>query len=82
MTDESFMTDIDILCEKYNKKVEQSRREGKQEGREEGREEGIQLTLIKSIENVMKSLQCSLEEACRLVGSSLTEYNEAKQLQQ
>ncbi len=30
MTDESFMTDIDILCEEYNKKVEQSRREGKQ----------------------------------------------------
>ncbi len=32
MTDESFMTDIDILCEEYNKKVEQGRREGRQEG--------------------------------------------------
>ena len=69
MTDESFMTDIDILCEEYEEKIEKSR------------QEGIQLTLIKSIENVMKSLQCSLEEACRLVGSSLAEYNEAKQLQ-
>ena len=28
MTDESFMTDIDILCEEYEKKIMQAREEG------------------------------------------------------
>ena len=84
MTDESFMTDIDILCEEYNKKIEQAQKEA-QEAKKEAQvqsEKAIKLALIKSIENVMKSFQCTLEEACKAVGSSLAEYNEAKQLQQ
>ena len=42
MTDESFMTDIDILCEDYEKKIAKAREDGREEGREEGREAGIQ----------------------------------------
>ena len=37
--------------------------------------------MIKSIENVMKALKCSLEEACRIAGASLNEYEAAKELQ-
>lgn len=41
MTDESFMTDIDILCEEYEKKIFQAR--------EEGREAGAEFNLISLI---------------------------------
>ena len=59
---------------------------GEKRGIALGEEKGIALgearAKVKSIENVMKSFQCTLEEACKAVGSSLTEYNEAKLLQQ
>ena len=37
--------------------------------------------LISCIENVMKSLQCTLKEACAAVGSTIEAYNEAKCLE-
>ena len=46
MTDESFMTDIDILCEDYEKKIMQARKEGRVEGREAGIRTGEDFKLL------------------------------------
>ena len=46
-----------------------------------GEAKGVAKQLIVCIENVMKSLQCTLEEACAAVGSTVEAYNEAKCLE-
>ena len=45
---------------------------------ERGRKKGIARTLVKNAETLSRNMPCSLEHACRLLGSSIEEYNEAK----
>ena len=75
-----------LMCNLSQGIKEEALAEGISQGIALGEERGIALgearAKVKSIENVMKSFQCTLEEACKAVGSSLTEYNEAKLLQQ
>lgn len=47
-------------------------------GREEGKELGKMEILVKSVENVMKSLCISMDEACRIIRTSMEEYEQAK----
>lgn len=47
-----------------------------------GEAKGMAKQLIACIENVMKALQCTLEDACAAVGSTVEAYNEAKSVKQ
>ncbi|MCD8364021.1 MAG: hypothetical protein LUC98_13890 [Lachnospiraceae bacterium] len=46
----------------------------------EGRSQGACQNLIHNVDNVMKNLGWSLDEACRVVGSSSEEYQSAKEI--
>ncbi len=50
------------------------------EGMSHGVSQGKSQTLVHSIDNLMKNLSLSLDEACRAVGSSREEYQRAKEL--
>jgi len=49
-----------------------------EEGLEEGIGKGRQKELVKSVEEVMKNFKVSLEEACRGVGVTVDEYEQAR----
>lgn len=51
-----------------------------EEGLEKGTQQGDAARLIKSVEHIMQSLSISLEEACRIIGSTPEEYHKAKEL--
>lgn len=59
--------------------------EGIEEGRElgviEGRQQGTAKQLLMNVNNLSKSLNVSIEEACRLLGITLEEYEQAKKLE-
>ena len=46
---------------------EEGRKEGREEGRKEGREEGTEIANLKSIKNLMETLEISAEKAIDLV---------------
>ena len=46
---------------------EEGRKEGREEGRKEGREEGMEIANLKSIKNLMETLEISAEKAMDLV---------------
>ena len=50
----------------------------KQNAYEAGMEAGMNTARIESIENLMKSLKISAEEACRLLNIAYEEYEQAK----
>lgn len=54
--------------------------EGLERGLEKGTKQGDAARLIKSVEHIMESLSISLEEACRIIGSTPEEYYRAKEL--
>ncbi len=45
-----------------------------EEGHEAGIQEGKGIMLISSVENAMKNLNISVEEACKLIGITLEAY--------
>ena len=47
--------------------------------REEGIKKGEQRVLIKSVESVMKSFNVDLQKACDALGTSVEEYESAKE---
>ena len=58
--------------------MEEMRNQSYAEGREEGRAEGRAVNLIQSVENLMKNLEVSLDQACKALGISSEEYRDAK----
>ena len=65
---EEYMTLRMIEREKYN------------EGLNEGISQGKAGSLVNSVDNLTKNLDLSLEEACTALGSSVQEYEKAKEL--
>ncbi len=59
---------------------EEGRLEGKAEGRVEGKVEGDAVRLVYCIENAMKNLQITLEEACEVLGTTVSRYEQARKL--
>lgn len=76
---------VNIMCNLSQGIKEEALAIGEAKGMAIGEAKGMALGeakgMIKSIENVMKALKCSLEEACRIAGASLNEYEAAKELQ-
>ena len=50
----------------------------REEGREEGRKQGRKNQMIESIKSLTEKLGVSEEEACRLLGVSVAQYQDAK----
>lgn len=71
------------MCRAITELIEDGRKEGLEAGRKEGlevgRKEGLAI-LVKGIENAMKNFHVSLQEACEGLGSSVEEYEKAKQI--
>jgi len=61
---------VSIMC----RAMEEMRNQSYAEGREEGRA----VNLIQSVENLMKNLEVSLDQACKALGISSEEYRDAK----
>ena len=65
---DNFTRELEREVEEYN------------EGLNEGLSQGKAGSLVNSVENLIKNLGFSLEEACSAVGSSVRQYEEAKEL--
>ena len=50
------------------------------EGRKEGRKEGNAQTLVRLVENFVRYSSCSVEVACKMLGCSVQEYYDAKDM--
>ena len=83
MTDESFMTDIDILCEEYEKKIMQAREEGKETGADSALISLIcrKLQKGKTIDVIAEELEQELEHIemiCQIAERFAPEYDVEK----
>lgn len=52
---------------------------GREEGMKQGREEGRLKTLVENVESAMKNFNIDLQQACTGLGTSVEEYEMAKQ---
>ena len=68
---------------KYMREWEE-KKEIRDEGRQEGRTEGMLLgkasNLVESVDNVMKSFNLDVQKACEVLGSSVEQYQSAREL--
>ena len=53
---------------------------GEKRGEERGIEKGIAQTLVQNIDSAMKNFGINLQQACEALGSSVEEYEKAKQM--
>lgn len=65
-----------VILSTFNKELYEKNL--KQDAYEAGHEDGKDIMLISSVENVMKNLNVSAEEACKIIGTTLEEYGKAK----
>ena len=69
--------------ELYEKNLKQNAYDdGVEVGMEAGMKAGMKVGYVTSVENVIKNLKVSVEEACRIIGISLEDYNEAMKTKQ
>lgn len=68
---------LGMLLEEFDEK--KYRRSMKEEGRAEGYREGDAKRIVKSVEAVCRNLQVTPQEACKIIGVTLKEYEAAKQ---
>jgi len=62
--------------------MQQGLQEGLQQGLQQGLEQGLQAqrqTLVKNIENAMRNFRIDLETACKGLGTTVEEYQAAKE---
>ncbi len=52
---------------------------GVEYGREQGKEQGDAGRMVMTVENLMKNLPLSLDNACAAMGITITQYQEAQQ---
>ena len=62
----------DVLAEEEQQLIEK--------GKVEGKVEGEANMLVDNVQNSMKNWHCSLEEACKILGHTVEEYNKALEL--
>ena len=62
------------MCQAVIEYGDEREKEGRNKGREEGRSEGKAENIVQTISNIMANMKCSLEEALRLAGVTMEEY--------
>ena len=65
-----------VILSTFNKELYEKNL--KQNAYEDGIKTGIESARIENVENLMRNLQISAEEACKLLGITIEEYKQAK----
>lgn len=66
------------MCELFDQYTRKGMEKGFKKGIESGIERGRAGQLVTGIENLMKNVSCSLEQACSMLGVTQVQYREAK----